>query len=357
MPHLFKYSLFVEPLVLRYTSSMNKVMGLLIFIAILVTSIPTVVFGAEQAPSPEHLLSDADMTDVDAMTRDEIQTFLSKGSLGKYKTKDIKGISRSAADIISNAAKEFTLNPRVILVILQKEQSLVESTSASQKQLDWAMGYAICDDCSKSDPRLQKYRGFGKQVYYASERIREAYLSKLLLNGVTMSGYGPGIESVIDGSALVPQNNATAALYTYTPHKQGNVNFMNIWNRWFTKSFPDGTLIQSRKTGAVWLVQGGKKRPIISEAVLKSRFNTNTILPTSISIIEQYPDGVPIDFPNYSLLRSETGSVYLIVNHVRRGFVSMDALHDAGFSIHDAIAVKQKDLTRYIEGLLIYPAS
>lgn len=327
----------------------------IVFIIFLTTMIPSIVLAAPQAPSPEHLLSDTDMTDVDAMTRAEIQTFLEKGALARYKTKDVKGVTRSAADIIANAAKEFSLNPRVILVLLQKEQSLVESTKTTQKQLDWAMGYAICDDCSKSDPRLQKYRGFGKQVHYASERIREAYLSKLLTNGMTTAGYGPGIESIIDGSALVPQNNATAALYTYTPHKQGNVNFMNIWNRWFTKTFPDGTLIQSRTTGAVWLVQDGKKRPIISEAVLKSRFNTNTIVPTSISVIEQYPDGAPIDFPNYSLLRAPNGSIFLIVDNVRRGFVSMRAFHNAGFTIDDVIPVEGKDLKPYKEGSLIFP--
>lgn len=330
---------------------------LFILFGILSLSIlPSVALADElQAPSPEHLLSDADMTDVNAMTRDEIQAFLSQGFLGGYKTKDVKGVNRSAADIIANAAKEFTLNPRVILVLLQKEQSLVESKRTTQKQLDWAMGYAICDDCSKSDPRLQKYRGFGKQVYYASQRIREAYLTKLITNGVTTAGYGPGIESIIDGSALVPQNNATAALYTYTPHKHGNVNFMNIWNRWFTKTFPDGTLIQSRTNGAVWLVQGGKKRPIVSESVLKSRFNTNTIVPTGISVIEQYPDGAPIDFPNYSLLLAPNGSVYLIVDNVRRGFVSMNALRDAGFDIHDAVSVKANELSRYTEGPLIFP--
>lgn len=333
-----------------------------LFILFLIFYLPmtqaSVVFASElQAPSPEHLLSDADMTDVNAMTRDEIQAFLSNGFLGKYRAKDVRGIVRSAADIIANTSEEFELNPRVILVILQKEQSLVENKKTTQAQLDWAMGYAICDDCAKSDPRLKKYRGFGKQIYYASKHIREAYLSKLITNGITTAGYGPGIESIIDGSALVPQNNATAALYTYTPHMHGNVNFMNIWNRWFTKTFPDGTLIQSRSTGAVWLVQAGKKRPIVSEAVLKSRFNTNTIVPTSVSVIDQYPDGQPIDFPNYSLLRAPNGSVFLIVDGVRRGFVSMDALNDAGFNIDDAIAVKQNELTRYAEGSLIFPNS
>ncbi|MCX6714872.1 MAG: hypothetical protein NTX72_03585 [Candidatus Uhrbacteria bacterium] len=335
---------------------MHKLFPLIILGIFLSTLLPSAVFANElSAPSPEHLLSDTDMTDVNAMTRDDIQTFLANGVLGKYRTQDIRGVSRSAADIIANTSKEFSLNPRVILVILQKEQSLVENTKATQKQFDWAMGFAICDDCSKADPRLQKYKGFGKQVYYATQHIREAYLSKLITNGVTTAGYGPGIESIIDGSALVPQNNATAALYTYTPHMHGNVNFMNIWNRWFTKSFPDGTLIQSRTNGAVWLVQDGKKRPIISEAVLRSRFNINTIVPTSVSVIEQYPDGAPIDFPNYSLLRAPNGSVYLIVDNVRRGFVSMNALHEAGFDITDSISVKAKELTRYTEGPLIFP--
>lgn len=318
---------------------------------------PSSVLASElQVPSPEHLLSDSDMTDVDAMSREEIQTFLAQGFLGIYKTKDIKGVTRSTSDIIANAAKEFNLNPRVILVILQKEQSLVESSKVTQNQLDWAMGFAVCDDCKKSDPRLQKYRGLGKQIYFAAKHIREAYLSKLITNGVTTAGYGPGIESMIDGTALEPQNNATAALYTYTPHMHGNVNFMNIWNRWFTKTFPDGTLIQSRTTGAVWLVQNGKKRPIVSEAVLKSRFNVNAIVPTSISVIEQYPDGSPIDFPNYSLLRSPSGSVFLLVNGTRRGFVSLKALYDAGFNPDDVIGVSDKDLKKYPEGPLIFPA-
>lgn len=336
---------------------MNKVLPVFLLGLFLSMFHPSMLFAAElQAPSPEHLLSDTDMTDAHAMTRDEIQTFLSKGFLGHYKTKDVRGVTRSASDIITNTAKEFTLNPRVILVILQKEQSLVENKNASQNQLDWAMGYAVCDSCSKNDPRLQKYRGFGKQVYYATQHIREAYLSKLLTNGVTTSGYGPGIESIIDGTALVPQNNATAALYTYTPHRHGNVNFMNIWNRWFTINFPDGTLIQSRVNGAVWLVQGGKKRPIVSEAVLKSRFNANTIVPTSVSVIAQYPDGPPIDFPNYSLLKSPSGSVYLLVNNKRRGFVSMNALSNAGFDISDAIPVKWNELQQYSEGPLIFPS-
>lgn len=329
---------------------MNKVFWSFIFTLFLSAQCAPVVFAIGNAPSPERLLSDADMTNADAMTKEDIQAFLSRGSLDRYKTRDAHGVVKSAADIILNTSREFQLNPQLLLVTLQKEQSLVEDPSPSQNQLDWAMGYAICDDCSKSDPRLQKYRGFGNQVYQAAKHFREAYLTNLETNGTTTSGYGPGIQSIIDGTALIPENNATAALYTYTPHLHGNLNFMSIWSRWFTKNYPTGTLIQNKKTGAVWLVQDGLKRPIISKAALASRFNAAAIVPTDSFTISSYPDGKPINFPNYSLLRSVTGSVYLIVDDTKRGFVSLDAFHEAGFMEDDIVDATSEDLTSYTEG-------
>lgn len=332
---------------------MKKIFGVILLTLFSMVPFSPVVFAITKAPSPEHLLSDADMQNTASMTREDIQAFLSRGSLDRYKTKDAFGVIRPAADIILDASKKFQLNPQLLLVTLQKEQSLVENPSPSQNQLDWAMGYAICDDCSKSDPRLQKYKGFGNQVYQAAKHFREAYLTRLESKGATTSGYGPGIQSMIDGTILIPENNATAALYTYTPHLHGNLNFMSIWNRWFTKNYPTGTLIQNRSTGAVWLVQDGMKRPIISKAALASRFNLSTIVPTDAFTIANYPDGKPINFPNYSLLRAPSGSVYLIVDDTKRSFVSMEAFHDVGFMDDDIVDATDADLTAYTDGELI----
>jgi len=329
---------------------MKRVFTFFLICCFLTTFIPSVVLAEGNIPSPEFLLSDADMTNTGAMSYEDIQAFLSRGSLHQLKTKDAYGVTRTAADIILRAANEFQLNPQLLLVTLQKEQSLVEHPSPSQRQLDWAMGYAICDDCSKSDPYLQKYRGFGNQVHQAAKQFREAYLSRLESHGTTTSGYGPGIQKMIDGTPLVPQNNATAALYTYTPHIHGNVNFISIWSRWFTKNYPTGTLIQNRQTGAVWLIQDGKKRPIISKAALASRFNPSAIVPTDAFTISTYPDGKPINFPNYSLLKSPNGSVYLIVDDAKRGFTSIDAFHQAGFMDDDIVDATDFDLSAYADG-------
>ncbi len=329
---------------------MKKVFWSFIFFLFLTIPYAPVVLAGSSGLGPERLLSDADMTNTSAMSREDVQAFLSRGSLQHYITKDAFGVKRSAADIIMQASLAFQLNPQLLLVTLQKEQSLVEDSSPSQNQLDWAMGYAICDDCAKSDPRLQKYRGFGNQVYQAAKHFRDAYLTNLETNGTTTSGYGPGIESIIDGTALIPQNNATAALYTYTPHLHGNLNFMAIWSRWFTKNYPTGTLIQSTSTGAVWLVQDGKKRPIVSRAALASRFNIASIVPTDTFTIASYPNGSPINFPNYSILRSPSGSLYLIVDDTRRAFVSLDAFHENGFMDDDIVDATDADLSSYTEG-------
>ncbi|MBI4257165.1 hypothetical protein HY626_03880 [Candidatus Uhrbacteria bacterium] len=299
---------------------------------------------------PEYLVSDTEMLDVYSMSLLDIEHFLIRGALDEYTGSDVNNEELSAAEIIYNAAQEFELSPRFLLVLLQREQSLVEDDSLSQDQLDWAMGYAVCDDCSKDDPRIAKYMGFGNQVYYAAKRIRESYLEDLESRGYTETGMGPGIEKTIDGTLVTPVNNATAALYTYTPHLHGNENFAIIWDRWFTYEYVTGSLLQDKESGGIWLIQYGERRPITSRTAFYSRFNPNTVVQVSSSTLEQYPIGSPISFPNYSLLRSPGGTVYLIVDDARRGFTSMEAFRSLGFSTDEIVDVEWEDLGSYAEG-------
>ena len=308
-----------------------------------------VVFADELAPSPERLITDLQMTDTHAMTKNQLNEFLTRGSLSTYKTKSVSGEIKSAADIIIDASLQFQLNPQLLLALLQREQSLVEDPSPSQNQLDWAMGYAVCDSCSKGDSGIQKYRGFGNQVYYAASKLRDSYLSDLEDHGTTSSGIGPGIPITIDGVQIIPSNLATASLYTYTPHLHGNLNLMKIWNRWFTQNFPNGSLLQDQNTGSVWLIQDDTKRPITSKAALYSRFNISNIITVASKTLDRYPEGRSISFPNYSLLRSPKGNVFLIVNDTRRGFTSQEAMRASGFSTDEIVNVSFDDLDSYRE--------
>ncbi|MEK9131225.1 MAG: hypothetical protein AAB429_03890, partial [Patescibacteria group bacterium] len=93
---------------------------------------------------PNYIISDEEMTDYASLDVDGIQRYLDRGYLGDYTTEDLDGETRSAAEIIWNAAQNYQLSPKFILGMLQREQSLVDDDDPSQTQLDWAMGYAVC---------------------------------------------------------------------------------------------------------------------------------------------------------------------------------------------------------------------
>lgn len=296
------------------------------------------------------IAADDQLLDVYSTGKQELNAILSKGSLAEKSFKDVNGKTKTATDIIWDTAQQFYLNPKFLTVVLQKEQSLIEDPDPTQDQLDWAMGYAICDSCSKTEPALQKYKGFGNQVYYAAKRIRESYLSDLEGRGYTESGIGPGIETEIDGVPVTPKNLATAVLYTYTPHLKGNLNFSKIWERWFNFKFVDGSLLKDKSNNEVWLIQDERRRKITSMSVLLSRFNPDQIIYVGTSVLLSYDEGQPIQFPNYSLLRSPKGNVYLIVDDEKRGFVSKEVFRALGFSPDEIMDVGWEDLSTYKDG-------
>lgn len=301
---------------------------------------------------PNFLLSDQDLVDMKSVSYNELASLFSRGALSGLRIPDHNGIVRSPLDIVWDAAHAFSLNPGFLAVLLQREQSLIEDPSPSQDQLDWAMGYAVCDDCRKDDPGIQKFRGFGRQIYSAAQRIREGYLNGLARTGRTPSGISVGRPVVIDGVTITPQTEATAVLYTYTPHLHGNAVFTRLWNRWFVPDYPSGSLLQDAETKTVWLIQSGSRRSLTRSA-LATRFVGRTPITVTASVLEAFPKGPPIKFPNYSLVRIPSGTVYLLVDDARRGFATATAFRKTGFSSDEIIDIAVGDLAGYTEGLPI----
>lgn len=187
---------------------------------------------AEDYPfDPNYIISDAQMFDYNSMTLGEIQHFLqNKGSsLAWLITEDHEGNKKTAAEIIYLAANEYKVNPKLLLAFLQKEQSLITLENPKESRLDWAMGYGACDGCSGDDPRVQKYKGFGKQVDNAAGAMR-FYSEHANEYGFIRSA---GESKEINGQILVFKNQATANLYTYTPHLWGNELFSFLFNKYF----------------------------------------------------------------------------------------------------------------------------
>ncbi len=169
-------------------------------------------FAIDDGFNPNLVLTDNDVFDVSRMNKTRLVAFLdAKGALADVRAVDIDGMEKSAPDIIWRVANTYKVNPQFLLALLQKEQSLVEDYNPSQRQLDWATGFGVCDDCAKDDPRIQDFKGFANQVEYAAKQMRERYYMRLLSLGHTGTGaYAPGKRINIDGIDVTPANVATA---------------------------------------------------------------------------------------------------------------------------------------------------
>jgi peptidoglycan hydrolase CwlO-like protein len=168
---------------------------------------------------PGTIISDAVFQDAGSMSVDAIQTFLDgqSGSLRAYSGPDRSGATRSAAQMIADAATSWGVSPKVILATLQKEQSLVSRPSPSENAMDWAMG------CGKAESfTIESYRGFGNQVWHGARVLAK-----------NRSGWRKDGMLPIDGTAVYPTNSSTHSLYRYTPHFAGNTLFWRIYWRYF----------------------------------------------------------------------------------------------------------------------------
>ncbi|NCU44053.1 hypothetical protein EOM71_00030 [Candidatus Falkowbacteria bacterium] len=352
----------------------------LLFIGILAVNFICLGSRAQAADfNPNLIITDQEIMNSAAMNLEEIQSFLENRNsfLATYRTTDYYGVVRSAAEIIYNAAVnsydcsgvdvnnpqdieeakikcvKVSVNPRFLLVLLQKEQSLVDGKSPRQSQLDWAVGYGCPDNAACGE----RWRGFGKQVNSAALQfydymVNPRYYKYQVGQAYTVTNTGR------DPMIITPANRATAALYNYTPHVyNGNYNFWNIWQRYFTQVYPDGSLLQAVGQETVYLIQSGRKRPFSSRGALVSRFDPNKIVIVRDEDLVSYPEGAPIKFQQYALVQAPSGAVYLLVDDKRRGFTSQQAFAKMGFNRQEVIKGSWEELAVYKESTPITTTS
>lgn len=304
--------------------------------------------------NPDLILSDQDIFDANGFPKDRLVRFLeSKGTLATAQQTDIDGVLKPVPDIIWRVSQSYKINPKYLVALIQKEQSLVEATKPTQKQFDWAAGYGVCDSCSKDDPSIQDFKGFAAQLEWAAKQHREKYLIQLLTKGTTIGGQGNGKTVKIDGESVTPQNNATAMLYSYTPHIHGNLNLWRIWQRWFSVTFPDGTIVHAMPSDKTYMLRFGEKRPFASAAVVSTIIDPKKAVQVQDTDLGNYPDGVTIKFPEYSLLRDAKGRIYLLAGGQKRNIANMEAFNKFGFNTDELEAATEEDLATYPDGAKI----
>ena len=159
---------------------------------------------------------------------------------------EIIGEGETAAHIIWQAAKDYEINPQVLLVLLEKETSLVTDPIPNNKDYRKATGYGCPDTAACSE----KYYGFKNQI-----RSAAAMFHTVLTGGWTNYPLGENYiqynpDPNCGGSTVEIKNLATSALYRYTPYQPnqatldagrgtaecgayGNRNFYIYYSEWF----------------------------------------------------------------------------------------------------------------------------
>jgi hypothetical protein len=163
--------------------------------------------------------------------------------------KDYSENGQSAARIIYNIAQQYSINPQVLIVLLQKEQSLVTDTWPLSSQYKTATGYG-CPDTAPCD---SQYFGLTNQLTWAAKMYRAilnnspTWFTPYTL-GTNYIQYSP--DANCGGSNVYIQNRSTQALYNYTPYQPnsaalnagwgtapcgsyGNRNFYLYFTSWF----------------------------------------------------------------------------------------------------------------------------
>jgi len=311
---------------------------------------------ADSVFNPNYIISDYDVVNYQSMGQIEIQRFLEskKSYLANYYCLDGSGRSIKASEAIFQVANANKVNPRFILALLQKEQSLVEESNPSPRSLDWATGYG----CPDGAPCNVRWQGFWKQINSASLQFRD-YIDNPNLytykKGETYSFKNSYSTTKKEITVVTPMNNATAALYNYTPHVyNGNYNFWNIWNRYFNKGgYPNGTLVRATGESGVWLIDNGLRRPFLTRGAFSSRFDFKKVLTVKKDDLLRYQIGAPIKFPQYSIIRSPKGQLYLLVDDKKRLFASPDAFKRIGYNPEEVLNASWEDINAYADGRTI----
>lgn len=176
------------------------------------------------------------------------------------------GENETAAQIINKVSTACGVSSEALLVLIQKEQSLVTLSAPSATRFERATGYA-CPDTAPCD---EKYFGFYNQVYNAAKQFKRysnppgtsRFFTWFPVGATAPVRYHPN--AACGTTPVLIRNQATAGLYYFTPYTPnaiamtnlastgdscsayGNRNFWRVYNYWFNPTKDFGTWATTR---------------------------------------------------------------------------------------------------------------
>ncbi len=276
---------------------------------------------------------------------------------------------QSAAQIIYNAAQDYRINPKVLLVLLRKESlNLFSDSWPLKSQYKYAMGYACPDSGPGYSANCDSSKaGFLKQVRLAAWQLREYY------NKMGSYNFAPGRWNTIQYSPdpncgtknVYIQNYATASLYIYTPYvpndaalraypgtahcgAYGNRNFWYFWQEWFGSTLTNGNFVRTVDNATVYLIGDKSKYPVADPSLIAAA-NLG-----SVGFVSQtYLDGIPTGHLLGRTIQSPDGTIYFFDSGIKLPFTSCEMVADYGGGCGGAAILSQAQIDKLSSGPIV----
>ncbi len=260
--------------------------------------------------------------------------------------------AQTAAQIIYDIAHACGINPKVLLVVLQKEQGLIQSVNPTPYMYKAAMGFG----CPDSDPAIcgkvhsglfnQLYKAAGQLQWYGDPRGSFTYMKVGRTSNIR---YSPNASC--GTKPVLIKSIATTALYYYTPYTPndaamknlygsgdscsayGNRNFWRFYTDWFGSTIGGGFLLKSASSGT-YLIVDNNKYLVTDPDLLAAISPLGPIGTISQDYLDTFTDSGTLS----RVVKSVTGQYYFLDAGKKYTFSSCDLV--AQFSLDCATAVQ-----------------
>jgi len=264
--------------------------------------------------------------------------------------------SESAASIIARVGRACNISQKALLVLLQKEQSLVTANSPTATTFARATGF----NCPDTAPCNPAFGSFFYQVYYAARQFQvyRAFPSSFNYRANAWNSVLYHPNAACGRSSVYIANAATAGLYIYTPYRPnaaalanlygtgdgcssyGNRNFWRIWTDWFGSPTGEAPTLVRRDGQSTVHLSGPARRYAFTSAEQLQRYSgLGPVRTLPGAEFDRLVDGGPVQ----NAVRATDGKVWLIDGSWRFEYTGCDqvAAHGMNCDTMPAVAASQ----------------
>lgn len=151
-------------------------------------------------------------------------------------------------------------------------------------------------------------------------------------------------------------NKATAALYRFTPHVfNGNYNFWKFFTTWF--KYPNGTVIQLQGGTSFYVIDNGNKRSFSQFVATQRKLNTSAVVTVSQTEFESYLTDKAMPPLDGTLIKGDVSGAVFLIQDTKKRPISYPVFVQQKFSFANVVTVPQAEVDSYDQGAFVTPTN